>query len=231
MKSFRIRLTIYFCLVSLSSAFTATRPLAIHRNWDCGSILNTRRPSFLLLQPEDNRNDASSSTDFDPEVRRIMGSLATLGVLETSFLTYTKLANPSLDICGTAGDCASVLNGPYSTIPFTNIPLATLGLVAYLTTAYLALEPVVMLERDDSNETNRLALLGDDDCHGNLFRLFIVTYLWYTAYIMLVLFGIGHFEHFSRIVCMVGRMLCLVETTMARNGECKREWQVLLPRH
>jgi len=206
MKSFRIRLTIYFCLVSLSYAFTATRSLAIHRNWDCGSILNTRRPSFLLLQPEDNRNDASSSTEFDPEVRRIMGSLATLGVLETSFLTYTKLANPSLDICGTAvGDCASVLNGPYSTIPFTNIPLATLGLVAYLTTAYLALEPVV-LERDDSDE-NRLALLATTTAMGT-----------FSVYLLSLIYGI---LHTSCLYCLASAILSISLASCAwLGGRC-----------
>jgi uncharacterized membrane protein len=135
-----------------------------------------------------------------------MGSLATLGVLETSFLTYTKLANPSLDICGTAGDCASVLNGPYSTIPFTNIPLATLGLVAYLTTAYLALEPVVLSERDDSNETNRLALLATTTAMGT-----------FSVYLLSLIYGI---LHTSCLYCLASAILSISLASCAWLGGC-----------
>jgi uncharacterized membrane protein len=104
-----------------------------------------------------------------------MGSVATLGVLETAFLTYSKLSGPSLDICGTAGDCASVLNGPYSVIPFTDIPLASLGLAAYLVTTYLALEPVVF-EKDDT-DFNRIALLAITTAMGTL-SVFLMTLVY-----------------------------------------------------
>lgn len=183
MSFLRIRVLVCLCLVAFSCGFATPRPIALK-----GAPTQHDAPHHFSLQlstqPEEQDTETTTSTapssstttiSFDPELRRIMGSVATLGVLETAFLTYSKLSGPSLDICGTAGDCASVLNGPYSTLPFTNIPLASLGLIAYLLAAYLALEPVV-LERDDTDE-NRIALLAITTAMGT-FSVFLLSLIY-----------------------------------------------------
>jgi uncharacterized membrane protein len=97
---------------------------------------------------------------WNPTLRRIMGGIASVGVVETAYLTYIKLfattganggssaSSQSLPFCdanGAAGmGCSSVLDGPYAYVPGTDhVPLALVGLVAYLGAAYLALAPTV----------------------------------------------------------------------------------------
>jgi uncharacterized membrane protein len=102
-----------------------------------------------------------------PQLRRIVAGMASLGVVETAYLTYTKLFteshlpafcssgisnnNAMNTIIGSSSAlmssaCASVLTGPYSTIPFTDIPLTMLGLIAYGLVVYLALSPLIALQ-------------------------------------------------------------------------------------
>ena len=113
------------------------------------------------------------------------------GVLETGYLTYNKLmagtASQSLLFCNTASSsagssCTDVLNGPYSTIPFTDIPLATLGCLAYTAVAGLALWPVLSQSENDDNITNnddfnRIALTTITTAMGT-FSIFLMTLLY-----------------------------------------------------
>jgi uncharacterized membrane protein len=115
----------------------------------------------LLSTPHDDNDDNAStrsSEPWNPFLRRVMGSVATLGLLETSLLTYSKLSGPSLDLCGTSGDCSSVLNGPYSVLPNTDIPISALGFAAYAITALVALAPILINNSED--DKNRMALLS-----------------------------------------------------------------------
>jgi uncharacterized membrane protein len=104
-----------------------------------------------------------------------MGSLATLGILETSLLTYSKLSGPSLDLCGTSGDCSSVWNGPYSVLPNTDIPLSALGFTAYAITAILALAPILTNNSEDGK--NRMALLSLTTAMAT-FSIFLLSLLY-----------------------------------------------------
>jgi uncharacterized membrane protein len=104
-----------------------------------------------------------------------MGSVATLGILETNLLTYSKLSGPSLDLCGTSGDCSSVWNGPYSVLPHTDIPLSALGFTAYVITAFLALAPILTDNSEDGN--NRMALLSLTTAMAT-FSIFLLSLLY-----------------------------------------------------
>lgn len=112
---------------------------------------------------------------WNPLLRRIMGSVATLGVAETAYLTYSKLSGSTGgDICGTDGNCASVLQGPYSVVPFTDVPLAAAGCAAYTLVALLALTPLLLDDADDDN--NRILLLSLTTAMG-VFSAFLVSLL------------------------------------------------------
>ena len=86
-----------------------------------------------------------------------MTGVASLGALETAYLTATKLGGDSV-LCTVSGSCQDVLNGPYAVIPFTdNVPLSALGCAAYTLTALVAVAPLLVNDNDDDN--NRIALL------------------------------------------------------------------------
>ena len=103
-------------------------------------------------------NNSRTTTIWQPQLRTIMAVVATLGVLETGFLTFQKLSGvvdmDTLPLCGADGTCHTVLQGPYSNLPFTNIPLSLLGFLAYLTVAFLALEPLLLVEVEEDNNGN-----------------------------------------------------------------------------
>jgi uncharacterized membrane protein len=79
--------------------------------------------------------------------RPLIGAIAGLGILNTAYLTITKLAN-SKAVCPTEG-CEQVLSSPYATV--FGLPLALFGLLAYLTMAALALGPL-LLRSDDQKQ-------------------------------------------------------------------------------
>jgi uncharacterized membrane protein len=162
--------------VSETASFIAPRPLTVKKT----QFRQDHDGSFFMSTPQNDEkasepSDRNTSSPWNPSLRRIMGSVATLGVLETSLLTYSKLSGPSIDICGTSGDCSSVLNGPYSVIPFTDIPLSAVGLGAYVFTALLALVPVLTNDSQDTN--NRMALLSLTTAMGT-FSVFLLSLIY-----------------------------------------------------
>jgi uncharacterized membrane protein len=132
--------------------------------------------SRLLSTPQDNDNASTRGEPWNPFLRRIMGSVATLGILETSLLTYYKFSGPSLDLCGTSGDCSSVWNGPYSVLPSTDIPLSALGFAAYAITALLALAPI-LTSNNSEDDNNRMALLSLTTAMAT-FSIFLLSLLY-----------------------------------------------------
>jgi uncharacterized membrane protein len=70
--------------------------------------------------------------------RTAIAAIATIGILETAYLTIAKFTTGSV-LCPTSG-CDKVLNSPYATL-FGVVPLSLLGLLAYLAIALLALAP------------------------------------------------------------------------------------------
>jgi uncharacterized membrane protein len=139
-------------------------------------------------------HSSSASECWNPALRKAMGAVAGAGVIETAYLTYIKLAG--LDASATAlcrafsnedggsigggsSTCGSVLSGPYSTMPGTGIPLATLGLLAYASVAYLALYPLLDATRSDDIDrdlNNRVALTAATTFMG-VFSVFLISIL------------------------------------------------------
>mmetsp|Transcript_23540 Transcript_23540/g.72417 ORF Transcript_23540/g.72417 Transcript_23540/m.72417 type:complete len:385 (-) Transcript_23540:168-1322(-) len=90
--------------------------------------------------------------------RRVSGGLALLGTCETAFLTYQKLAAETSVSC--AGECSSVLTGPYSSV--FGVPVSFLGFCAYATVLGLSLAPFAARRED--------AVSGADEEDAGLLR-------------------------------------------------------------
>lgn len=95
--------------------------------------------------------------------RVIIGTIAGLGMLNTSYLALTKLLSTEA-ICPTKG-CEQVLSSPYATV--FGLPLSVYGFFAYATMATLALIPLVIdpeekkqLRTDLENRTWPLLFAG-----------------------------------------------------------------------
>ncbi|KAG7358403.1 vitamin K epoxide reductase family protein [Nitzschia inconspicua] len=158
--------------------------------------------SFLKLSNDDGppeiiRQDVTSSSTISssiwmPQLRRIMAGIASLGVIETGYLTYTKLFTDthlpafcsSSSVGATPSACESVLTGPYSNVPFTDIPLASLGLVAYSLVVYLSLSPLQQptVGETSNDDTQNRILLGALTTAMGTFSIFLMT----------ILFGVLH---------------------------------------
>jgi uncharacterized membrane protein len=131
-------------------------------------------------QAKDKGALSKDPSSWSPQLRRIVASMASLGALETAYLTYTKFTGSSPALCGADGGCISVLAGPYAVIPFTGIPLAVLGLVAYSTVAILTLLPLMGDATTDDSE-NRIWLAAATTTMGT-----------FSVFLMSLLFGVLH---------------------------------------
>jgi uncharacterized membrane protein/glutaredoxin len=78
--------------------------------------------------------------------RPLIGAIAILGILNTGYITFTKLSR-SVAICPTDG-CERVLESPYANV--FGLPLSLFGLLAYIVMAILALSPLLV-----NKETNK----------------------------------------------------------------------------
>jgi len=139
------------------------------------------RPNTRI--PLANDNDYQVSDDesvWSPGLRKIIGGVASLGALETGYLTYSKLAAKGTVFCGSsqvaATSCDQVLNGPYSNVPFLeNVPLASLGFLAYTSVVGLALWPLLNKSEDDTQ--NRILLTALTTAMAT-FSIFLMTLLF-----------------------------------------------------
>ena len=140
---------------------------------------------------DDSSNNSNNNNNavWSPNLRRIMGGIASLGAIETGYLTYAKLFgginnNGGLLFCSgessSAGysSCDQVLNGPYSNLPFLDhVPLASLGFVSYILVGFLALQPIISENDDDDDTTNRILLTTLTTTMGT-FSIFLMTLLF-----------------------------------------------------
>lgn len=104
------------------------------------ALVSPVRPS-VSTKLRSTTDPLSSSDSKDVEgwesTRKVVGCLATCGVVETTYLTSQKVLG-GLAMCSSA-DCSSVLTGPYSSIG--GVPVSFLGLVSYLAVLGLCVAP------------------------------------------------------------------------------------------
>ncbi len=100
--------------------------------------------------------------------RLAIGAIATAGVTETAYLTWSKLSdNPvSQTLCtgGSSSSCNDVLTGPFSNLPIIDIPLSGIAMVLYGLVAALALTPVLSYNNYNDDDKNELV---ENEVKGN----------------------------------------------------------------
>jgi uncharacterized membrane protein len=181
------RTLLLLALPAVVSAFApgqGTRKTRIVTTHRVSSLFAPQRetwaPSSTFLYSSNSPSDEDpTETCWNPKLRRTMGTVASLGAIETAYLTFSKLTGGGNleQFCGVSGDCGSVLSGPYSWIPGTDIPLAAVGLLAYTVIAALALGPILQNQTDDSD--NRVQLTALSTAMGV-----------FSAFLMALLFGV-----------------------------------------
>jgi uncharacterized membrane protein len=139
------------------------------------------------INNDNDNNYNNNNAVWSPNLRRIIGGIASLGAIETGYLTYAKLFGGSngggLLFCdesssGGYSSCDQVLNGPYSNLPFfDHVPLASLGLVAYTLVGVLALKPIIFENDNGNDNTNRILLTTLTTTMGT-FSIFLMTLLF-----------------------------------------------------
>lgn len=152
---------------------------------------NGRMTTSFLYQGFSNDNnemDQASSADdttlssscWNPNLRKTIAAISSLGILETAYLTYDKVQYVSKGsaaslvsaLCssteqGGGGSCNDVLHGPYASLHIgaLDIPLSVLGMMAYTMVFSLSIFPLLFNENEEERVVvpdgqNRIALLG-----------------------------------------------------------------------
>ena len=169
---------VFFLLAIFASLSSSDAYLAIdsqrRSKYPCSNFSWRQNKPTLFASEEGNIE--SSQGIWLPPLRQVMGSIASAGALETGYLTYTKLSGDLSPLCGVNGDCNSVLSGPYSNVPFTEIPIAGLGFLAYTSVVALAFAPLLRKEMSDDS-FNRLLLANITTAMG-IFSIFLMTLLY-----------------------------------------------------
>jgi uncharacterized membrane protein len=112
--------------------------------------------------------------------RHIIGAIAVLGVLNTGYLTLSKLTSTEA-ACPTQG-CEQVLSSSYATV--FGLPLALFGFLAYLTMAVMALAPLAI--RPDTQKQLRASA----EKWTWLFMFLLATAMTaFSGYLMFVMFS------------------------------------------
>lgn len=116
------------------------------RNW-YGSATSSSRGKMEV----DNVNVMyalldESEYNIRSESRQLIVLLSSIGAAETAYLTQAKLGGSSISelLCSNPSSCSTVLSGPYSTIPYLNVPISAIGFVAYMIICVLALQPLLL---------------------------------------------------------------------------------------
>ncbi len=112
--------------------------------------------------------------------RPLIGAIATLGILNTAYITYNKL-NATAVACPTSG-CERVLESPYASV--FGLPLSLFGLLAYLAMAIFALAPLAI-----NAETQRSLRKNLEDKTWLLLFAGATAMLLFSGYLMYIMFS------------------------------------------
>lgn len=114
--------------------------------------------------------------------RLFIGAIALLGILNTGYITFTKLFGGETT-CPTKG-CELVLSSPYAEI--FGFPLSLFGLIAYLGIAALALVPLAL--KSEKSEGKRAARSPIEDWSWLLLFIGTTAMLVFSGYLMYIMF-------------------------------------------
>jgi uncharacterized membrane protein/glutaredoxin len=154
--------------------------------------------------------------------RFVIAAVAGLGILNTGYLTATKLLGGEA-ACPTSG-CEQVLSSPYATL--FGLPLALFGLLAYLAIAAFALVPLAINPETDrqrratlENQTWLLLFVGSTA------MLIFSGYLMYIMFSQFVAkYGAGGLCYF----CIASALFALTLFVLTLLGRDWEDWGQLL---
>lgn len=113
------------------------------------------RPAQLDASPDVHASTSGrpSETGGSNALYWIMGGLASIGVLETAYLTFEKLTGGPVACAVGGGGCSDVLDSEYGTL--FGVPLSLFGFVAYSTV--LVLSQLVRTSQESSRQNPSLS--------------------------------------------------------------------------
>ena len=140
-----------------------------------------QQPTITTLKSQSNDNvieETQTYTCWNPNLRKQLATISSLGILETAYLTYDKIQYTSTNgqttssfvnaLCSDNGNgassCNDVLHGPYASIHLgssIDIPLSALGMAAYTIIFVLSILPL-LLNSDDNNIQSNNNINGDN---------------------------------------------------------------------
>ena len=168
-----------------------------------------------------NHDDTSSSSSscWNPNLRKTIAAISSLGILETAYLTYDKLQYAARGgsatslisaLCtsnteqggggggSSSSSCNDVLHGPYAALHIgtLDIPLSVLGMMAYTMVFSLAMFPLLNNDGDNDNDDNDIVVekVRDDGQQQNRIALLGVTTLMasFSVYLVSLIIGVLH---------------------------------------
>ena len=130
-----------------------------------------QQPTTVSLKSQSNDNDIETQQCWNPNLRKQLATISSLGILETAYLTYDKIQYTSSNgqttsslvnaLCSDNGNgassCNDVLHGPYASIHLgssIDIPLSALGMAAYTVIFVLAVLPLLLNSDDNDIQSN-----------------------------------------------------------------------------
>ncbi|NDJ19812.1 vitamin K epoxide reductase family protein [Myxacorys almedinensis] len=147
--------------------------------------------------------------------RPLIGAIATLGILNTGYITYNKLFSQA--VACPSGGCERVLESPYATI--FGLPLSLFGLLAYLAIAVFALVPLVV-----SPEHKKSLRTSLENSTWLLLFAGTTAMLLFSGYLMYIMFSKFVANYGVNGVCYFCIASALFATAMFTLTLIGREW-------
>ncbi|KAK9838441.1 hypothetical protein WJX84_009733 [Apatococcus fuscideae] len=114
--------------------------LSLHADscYDCAAAQRDRQqaPALFDSRPDPSSPQPNAPKQGDDLPYWLVAILASLGALQTGYLTYTKLTEGGV-VCPLGGGCSTVLSSDYATV--FGIPLTLVGCLAYSSVAGLGI--------------------------------------------------------------------------------------------
>lgn len=189
------------------------------------------------LNTSDNQTALSppKSSCWNPNIRKIIATISSIGILETAYLTYDKIQYSKLGggvrgggasslvsaFCssteqgsGGSGSCNDVLHGPYASLHLgtIDIPLSLLGMTAYTMVFSLAIIPLLFNESNVDNDDDvatdvSAAVVTVPDAQNRIALLGSTTLMAsFSVYLVSLLIGV---LHTSCLFCFVSAGLSI----------------------
>lgn len=170
---------------------------------------------YDIIPSDDLKSTTTAlSSCWNPNIRKIIATISSIGILETAYLTYDKIQYSKLGgggaslvsaFCssteqsgGGGGSCNDVLHGPYASLHLgtIDIPLSLLGMAAYTMVFSLAIIPLLFNNGSDVDNDDDVATVSSavvPDAQNRIALLGSTTLMAsFSVYLVSLLIGVLH---------------------------------------